>query len=120
MGTILTPQNTTPEAIVGRGRNLVIRMLDELESATMELGELQRIIEISTDDGERQQALMQAVSLKQRSDVLKSLATAAKTFAESSTAAGPQGKKAERQASAENVAKAGGKFAPPQPPSNLQ
>jgi len=59
------------------------------------------------------QAVKAAVSLKTRSDVLKALATAAKTFSES-TAAAAGGKKAERQQAAESI---GGRFAPPPPPN---
>lgn len=120
-GTILTPENTTPEAIVGRGRNLVFRMMDELEAVTCRQGELDALIANSTEDSEQRQALAQAVSLKQRSDVLKSLATAAKTLAETGVATGPQGKKAERQAAAEKIAEPrANKFAPPSAPNQIQ
>lgn len=116
VGTVLTPENATPEAIVGRGRNLVLRMLDELDASTSRLGELESIIVTSTDEADaagQRAALMQAVSLKQRSEVLKALATAAKTLAESEPAA-KGGIKAARQAAAEQVS--GGRFAPPAPP----
>lgn len=116
--TPLTPQAVTPDAIIGRGRNLTLRMLDELDATTTHRGELEAMIDMATDEGDggkRRDALMQAVSLKQRAEVLKSLATAAKTLSESGAAA-PAGKKAERQAAAEKVASSGGKFAPPAPP----
>lgn len=119
VGTVLTPENTTPEAIVGRGRNLVMRMMDELDATTTRLGELEAIIVSSTDEGDangQRSALMSAVSLKSRSDVLKSLATAAKTFAESGAA---QGVKVERQRRGEAVAKGDSKFAAPAPPLRL-
>ena len=114
-GTVLTPENTKPEAIVDRGRALAIRMLDELDATTCRQGELEALIETAMDgqDDKAMQAVKAAVSLKTRSDVLKALATAAKTFSES-TAAAAGGKKAERQQAAENV---GGRFAPPPPPS---
>ncbi|MET3837497.1 hypothetical protein ABIB58_002853 [Brevundimonas sp. UYEF29] len=119
VGTVLTPENTTPEAIVGRGRNLVMRMMDELDATTTRNGELEALIVSSTDEADasgQRSALMQAVSLKTRSDVLKALATAAKTLAESSA---PQGVKKQRQEAGERVAKGGGKFSAPPPPLRL-
>lgn len=119
VGTVLTPENTTPEAIVGRGRNLVMRMMDELDATTSRLGELESIIVASTDDGDvggQRSALMQAVSLKTRSDVLKALATAAKTLAESSA---PAGVKKQRQAAGERVSSGGSRFSAPPPPMRL-
>jgi hypothetical protein len=119
VGTVLTPENTTPEAIVGRGRNLVMRLMDELDATTTRQGELEALIVSSTDSGDagnQREALMQAVSLKQRSDVLKALATAAKTLAESGAA---QGVKKARQEAGEAVAKGGGKFAAPAAPLRL-
>lgn len=119
VGTVLTPENTTPDAIVGRGRNLVMRMMDELEATTTRNGELEALIASATEESDangQRAALMQAVSLKTRSDVLKSLATAAKTLAESGA---PQGVKKARQEAGERVAKSGGKFASPAPPLRL-
>lgn len=119
VGTVLTPENTTPEAIVGRGRNLVMRMMDELDATTTRNGELEALIVSSTDEADatgQRAALMQAVSLKTRSDVLKALATAAKTLAESSA---PQGVKKQRQEAGERVAKGGGRFSAPPPPLRL-
>lgn len=119
VGTVLTPENTSPEAIVGRGRNLVMRLMDELDATTTRQGELEALIVSSTDSGDagnQREALMQAVSLKQRSDVLKALATAAKTFAESGAA---NGVKAERQRKGEAVAKGDSKYAAPAPPLRL-
>lgn len=118
VGTVLTPENTTPEAIVGRGRNLVMRMMDELDATTSRLGELEALIVSATDSadaGRQREAMMQALSLKQRSDVIKALATAAKTLAET-PAASAGGKKAEKQNAAERV---GGRYAPPAPPLRL-
>ena len=90
-----------------------MRMLDELEATTKRLGDLEALIAqaIDADDGGKaREAAMQAISLKQRAEVLKALALAAKTLAEAGAA---QGKKAERQAAAEAVAS---KFAAPPPP----
>lgn len=119
VGTVLTPENTTPEAIVGRGRNLVMRMLDELDVTTCRIGEMESLIGSAFDDGDsgqQRQAALAAVSLKGRSEVLKTLATAAKTFAE---AGAPSGVKKQRQEAGERVAKGGGKFSAPPPPLRL-
>lgn len=119
VGTVLTAENTTPDAIVGRGRNLVMRMMDELDATTTRNGELEALIVSVTDESDtdgKRAALMQAVSLKTRSDVLKSLATAAKTLAESSA---PQGVKKARQEAGERVSESSGKFATPPPPLRL-
>lgn len=120
VGTVLTPENTTPEAIVGRGRNLVMRMLDELDATTSRDGELDAMIVSATDTGDagkQREALQQAVSLKSRSEVLKALATAAKTLAESGAA---QGVKKQRQEAGERAASGGGRFASPPPPGTLR
>lgn len=119
VGTVLTADNTSPEAIVGRGRNLVMRLMDELDATTTREGELDAMIVSATDTGDaaqQREALRLAVSLKQRADVLKALATAAKTLAESGT---PAGVKKQRQEAGEAVAKGGGKFAAPAPPLRL-
>ncbi|MGM4906270.1 hypothetical protein AB8B21_05660 [Tardiphaga sp. 866_E4_N2_1] len=119
--TPVTPETTSPEAIVGRGRNLTLRLLDELDATTSKLGELEMMIDTSIDgeDADQQrQALKQAVSLKQRAEVLKSLALAAKTLNESGAGA-DNGKKAQRQRSAEQVAQPGSKYAPPSAPKTV-
>lgn len=119
-GTILTPENATPEAILGRGRNLVLRMMDELDATTSRNGELEALIVSSTDDGDaggQRQAMLQAISLKTRSDVLKALATAAKTLAETSA---PAGVKQARREAGERVASGAGRFATPAPPRTVQ
>lgn len=113
-GTLATPETTRPETIIGRGRNLTLRLLDELDATTSRVGELHALIDSALDEGDKKrEALEQAISLKTRAEVLKSLALTAKTFAE---AGAPAGKKAERQAAAERAAGAGGKFAPPAAP----
>lgn len=119
--TPVTPETTSPEAIVGRGRNLTLRLLDELDATTSKIGELESIIDTAVDGEDadnKREALKQAISLKQRAEVLKSLALAAKTLNESGAAA-DGGKKAQRQRSAEQVAQPGSKFAPPAPPKTV-
>lgn len=112
--TAATPETTKPEEIIGRGRNLTLRLLDELDATTSRVGELREIIDSAVDgsDDKARAAIEKALSLKERADVLKALALTAKTFAE---AGAPSGVKAERQAKAEKAA-AGGKFAPPSAP----
>lgn len=113
--TIATRETTDPEQIVGRGRNLALRMLDELNATTSKLDELETFIAEATDGDESQrrvEALMKAVSLPSRANTLKALAQAVKTFAET---AAPEGKKAQRQANAEQAA-SGGRFATPSAP----
>lgn len=119
--TPVTPETTSPEAIVSRGRNLTLRLLDELDATTSKLGELEMIIDTAVDgedNAKAKEALSQAISLKQRAEVLKSLALAAKTLNESGAAI-DGGKKAQRQRSAEQVAQPGSKFAPPAAPKTI-
>lgn len=99
---------TDPEQIVGRGHNLVFRLLDELDATTTHRTELAEMIEAHEDDPRRRAALMKAISLQGRADVVKALATAFKTWNESKA---PDGKKAQRQASAEKAASSQSKFA---------
>lgn len=101
---------TKPENIVSRGQNLVFTMLAELEAASQNAPLLARLVEIHEDDPRSQKAMLQAVSLKGRSEVVKALATAFKTWGEAREAA-PEGKKAQRQAAAQEIASEG-KFAP--------
>lgn len=99
---------TDPEQIVCRGHNLIFRLLDELDASTSHAGEIEELIEAHEDDPRRKAAMLKAVSLGGRANVVKALATAFKTWNE---AKAPEGKKAQRQAKAEEVA-AGGRFAP--------
>lgn len=118
--TALTAENTDPQAILGRGRNLVLRLLDELDATTANIGEIEAAIEAETGgdkNDRRRDAMLKAVSLKARADTVKALALAAKTLAETATAA-PDGKKAQRQAGAEK-ASSQGRFAVPEPPRNV-
>ena len=114
--TVATKENTDPAAIIGRGRNLVLRLLDELDATTTGLDELEQLIKDATDSdpsSRRYDAMMQAISLPSRAGTLKNLAAAAKTLSETIA---PQGKKQEQQAVADRAASSGGKFAPPAAP----
>jgi hypothetical protein len=119
VGTVLTLENTTPEAIVERGRALAMRMMDELDASTSQMGELESLIVagIEGDNEKQREAALAAVSLKNRAEVLKSLATAVKTLADSGA---PAGVKKQRQEAGERVARGGGKYAAPDPPRIVQ
>lgn len=104
---------TDPSQIVGRGHNLIFRLLDELDAATTHQGELADLIEAHEDDPRRRAAMMRAIELPGRANVIKALATAFKTWNE---AKAPEGKKAQRDSVAKAAAAGGGKFAPPGAP----
>lgn len=118
-GEILPPTKSGDvpkvEEVIGRGRNLADRLLDELDALTLHHGEMDVIIQENEQDPARQQALRQAVSLPTRAKTLQTLALALKTMSETQTDAAPKGKKAARQASAEEAA-TGGKYRVPSPP----
>ena len=97
---------TDPEQIVSRGHNLIFRLLDELNATTSHIAELEEMIEVHEEDPRRKAAMLKAISIGGRANVVKALATAFKTWNE---AKAPEGKKAQRQAAAEKVA---GKFMP--------
>lgn len=99
------------EEVLGRGRNLAERMLDELGAETLHKGEMEVIIQMTETDPERAQALRQAVSLPSRAKTLQTIALALKTMGETVTDTA-KGKKASRQAGAEASRAPGSKFAP--------
>lgn len=102
-------------AIGERGRQLVARMLDELDATTTHAGELEEMIEAETAgdrDGQRRYGMLGAISLAGRAKTLKELVTALKTVNEASA---PQGKKAQRDEKAKAVG-GGSRFAPIGPP----
>ena len=104
------------EEVLGRGRNLAERMLDELGAETLHRGEMEVIIQMNETDPERIQALKQAVSLPVRAKTLQTIALALKTMGETVTEV-PKGKKAAQKSAAEASTAPGGKFAPrPGPP----
>lgn len=101
-----------PGAIADAGRGLVRRMLDELDVVTTHVGELEEMIEVETADdrnSKRRDAMLGAISLGGRAKTLKELATAFKTINEASAPA--QGKKAQQQDAARDVA-ASARFRP--------
>lgn len=100
---------TDPEQIVSKGRNLIFRLLDELDATTTHHAELADMIGAHEDDPRRRAAMMKAIELPGRANVVKALATAFKAWNE---AKAPEGKKAQRQATAEAKVNAGGRGAP--------
>ncbi|MBZ9653534.1 hypothetical protein [Phyllobacterium lublinensis] len=99
---------TKPENIVGKGRNLIARLLEELDAVTTNNTDLSEMIEAEESDPRRRAAMLKAIDLPNRANVVKSLATAFKTFSE---AQAPEGKKAQRQHQAEEAAASGSKYA---------
>ena len=99
------PSEPVEAAVIAeRGRQLVGRMLDELDATTTHQGELEEMIEdVTADDrdGKRRDAMLGAISLGGRAKTLKELATAFKTINEASA---PQGKKAAQKDRAREVA----------------
>jgi len=102
-------------AIIGRGRNLVERLLDELDATTSNLGQIQDEIEETTKgdaNSNRRNAMMAAVSLPTRSKVIVNLGTALTRLSDAAP-----GKKEARQTAAEQaVAGVTNPFAPRPPP----
>ncbi len=102
-------------AIAERGRQLVVRMLDELDTVTSNIGQLEEMVYDDTDDdrdGGRREGMLKALSLGSRALTVKTLAAAFKTLNEASA---PQGKKAQAQDRAKAVG-GGSRFAPIGPP----
>ena len=102
--------------IAERGRQLVARMLDELDATTTHQGELQDMIEVEAGgdrDGRRRDGMLGAISLAGRAKTLKELTTALKTVNEASA---PQGKKAAAADAAREVA-GGSRFRAVGPPN---
>lgn len=98
-----------PEQIVGKGHNLIFRLLDELDATTTHQSQLAEMIKAHEEDPRRQATMMKAIGLPGRANVIKALATAFKTWNE---AKAPEGKKAQRQANAEAKVSGGGRGAP--------
>lgn len=89
--------------------DLTRRMLDELDTITAHIGELEDMIENETAndrDGRRRAAMMKAVSLPVRSNTLKLLLAAQAEASED----GKKGKKEQQKDKAKSAA--GGRFAP--------
>jgi hypothetical protein len=99
------------EEVIGRGRNLADRLLDELDALTLHRGEMDVIIQENEQDPARQQALRQAVSLPTRAKTLQTVMLAVKTMGETAVDTA-KGKKQQRQAAADAATAPGNRFAP--------
>jgi hypothetical protein len=96
--------DATPEQLTGRARGMAARLLDELDTVTANIGQLEEMIETEESDPRRRGALMKAVSLGERAKTLKDISLTMKTLNETGA---PEGKKAARQESANKAASAG-------------
>ena len=104
---------------VEHAREIAGRMLDELDTVTSHVGELEQLIEVETADDEnsrRRAAMMKAISLPARSMTLKTIVQALAVAKEVAGVGIGGGKKEEAKARAQEAAKPGNKFAPPAPP----
>jgi hypothetical protein len=104
-----------PITIADRGRDLALRLLDELDATTAHLGEIEQAIVDETagdTDGRRRQAMLRAVDLQRRAMILKDIATASRTLAD-----GEPGKKEQAVAAAGKAAS--GRYATPATPPKL-
>lgn len=91
--------------------DLALRMMDELNTTTSAIGELEDLIYKDTEndrDGRRRTALLRAVSLKTRSETLKIIQQAIVTASTEGKA--DEGKKAQRAAEAQKIATQGSRF----------
>ena len=82
--------------------DLTRRMLDELDTVTSHIGEMEELIEIETGndrDDRRRAAMMKAVSLPVRANTLKMLLAAQAEASED----GKKGKKELQQQAADNI-----------------
>ena len=102
---------------VEHAHDIAGRLLDELETVTSRVGELEELIEIETaddKDGRRRNAMLKAISLPARSMTLKTIMQAMAVAKDVAGVGG--GKKEEAKAKAKEAAKPGNKYAPPAPP----
>lgn len=68
---------------IGRGRDLTLRLLDELDATTTHVGELEDLIVDETlgdTNSQRRNAMLKAVALPSRAGVIKDLSAAAKNW----------------------------------------
>lgn len=112
--TLAAVVDVDPKVLIKHGRDLTRRLMDELDATTSHVGELEEAIAAYTaddKDGQRRFAMLKAVGLPTRANVLKTLALAAKTLAEAAP-----GKKEEAKEAAATAAKSGRFAMQPTPP----
>lgn len=108
-----------PREPVEHAREIAGRMLDELDTVTSHVAELEQLIEVETADdrdGRRRATMLKAISLPARSMTLKTIVQALAVAKEVAGVGIGGGKKEEAKAKAQEAAKPGNKFAPPAPP----
>jgi hypothetical protein len=106
-----------PGELVKRGRGIILALMAELEVETANVHLLAELVEIETAEDKtphRRRALQKALSLPVRTQAAKNLSTALATLRDAD-----DGKKAQRQATAE-AASNDGPFALPEPPRALK
>ena len=96
--------DATPEQLTDRARGMAARLLDELDTVSANVGQLEEMIEAEESDPRRRGALMKAISLGERAKTLKDISVTMKTLTETGE---PQGKKEARQQNADRAASAG-------------
>ena len=92
-----------PKELIRRGRDLVGRLLDELDSSTTHVGQLEELIMAETEgdrDGRRRAAMLRAVALPTRAAVLKNLAAATRIMSEAAPGKKDEAAEAARTAGA--------------------
>jgi hypothetical protein len=97
-----------PEELVRAGRDILIRLKDELDAITSHVGELEdMILEETADDktSERRNAMLRAISFSTRMMAAKNYALAVKTLQDAAP-----GKKQQAQEAANNVGGADSKW----------
>ena len=103
--TLAAAVDVDPKVLIKHGRDLTRRLMDELDATTSHVGEIEEAIAAYTagdKDGQRRFAMLKAVGLPTRANVLKTLTLAAKTLAEAAP-----GKKEEAQEAATTAATSG-------------
>lgn len=112
--TLAAVVDVDPKVLIKHGRDLTRRLMDELDATTSHVGEIEEAITAYTagdKDGQRRFAMLKAVGLPTRANVLKTLTLAAKTLAEAAP-----GKKEEAQNAATTAARSGRFATAPTPP----
>jgi hypothetical protein len=112
--TLAAVVDVDPKVLVEQGRDLTHRLMDELSATSSHVGEIEEAITAYTagdKDGQRRYAMLKAVGLPTRANVLKTLALAAKALTEAAP-----GKKEEAKDAAAKAGKSGRFATPPTPP----
>lgn len=118
LGAVISGDVIAPNDTVGLAEDILRRQLNELDAITAHIGEIEAAIEAETSgdqNGRRRDAMMKAVSLPARANVLKTLMQAKDLI--DGGAAGKIGKKEQAKADAQEAVSTGGRLAPRRPPT---